>query len=329
MITSPIHAYLPPPRYPSVMKAPSSTLNTTLAGCELASPVILAAGTCGYLDELAVALDLARIGGVTTKSITPLARDGNAPMRVLDVKGGMVNAVGLANMGVERFVATKAGAIRALPTTVLGSIAGFSIDDYVRVATAFEAIEGMPIVEMNVSCPNCDNGRLASASPESLREHVAAVRAVLRNTKLFVKLPPSTDALVALSAAAIDAGADGLTLTNTLEVMSIDVRTRRSRLGRPRKGMSGPGIHPLAVRLVNDVSRQVARDAGVPIIGLGGVLDWRDAAEMILAGATAVGVGTGLFVDPSSPRRINKGLARWVRAQGCSSISELVGAFEE
>ena len=311
------------------MKASSSTLNLSLAGCDLTSPIILAAGTCGYLDEMAVALDLSKIGGVTTKSITPLARDGNSPMRVLDVKGGMVNAVGLANMGVERFVASKRDAIEALPTNVLGSIAGFCVDDYVTVASAFETIEGLPIVEMNVSCPNCDNGRLASSSPESLREHVAEVRAVLKTTKLFVKLPPSTDALVALSAAAIDAGADGLTLTNTLEVMSIDVRTRKSRLGRPRKGMSGPGIHPLAVRLVNDVSRQVARDAGVPIIGLGGVLDWRDAAEMILAGASAVGVGTGLFVDPSCPRRINKGLARWVRSQGCSSVSELVGAFEE
>ena len=311
------------------MKVSSSALNVTLAGCELASPVVLAAGTCGYLDELSVALDLSRIGGVTTKSITPLARDGNSPMRVLDVKGGMVNAVGLANMGVDEFVASKRDAIGALPTSVLGSIAGFSLDDYVTVAAAFEAIEGMPIVEMNVSCPNCDNGRLASSSAESLREHVSEVRSVLKTTKLFVKLPPSTDNLVTLSAAAIDAGADGLTLVNTLEVMSIDVQTRRSRLGRPRKGMSGPGIHPLAVRLVNDVSRQVARDAGVPIIGLGGVLDWRDAAEMILAGATAVGVGTGLFVDPSCPRRINKGLARWVRAQGCSSIGQLVGAFEE
>ena len=320
---------MPPPRYPSGMKVSSSTLNLSLAGCDLTSPIILAAGTCGYLDEMAVALDLSKIGGVTTKSITPLARDGNSPMRVLDVKGGMINAVGLANMGVDRFVASKRDAIDALPTNVLGSIAGFCVDDYVTVASAFETIEGLPIVEMNVSCPNCDNGRLASSSPESLREHVAEVRAVLKTTKLFVKLPPSTDGLVALSAAAIDAGADGLTLTNTLEVMSIDVRTRRSRLGRPRKGMSGPGIHPLAVRLINDVSRQVARDAGIPIIGLGGVLDWRDAAEMILAGASAVGVGTGLFVDPSCPRRINKGLARWVRAQGCSSISELVGAFEE
>ena len=311
------------------MKVSSPALNVTLAGCDLASPIVLAAGTCGYLDELSVALDLSRIGGVTTKSITPLARDGNAPMRVLDVKGGMVNAVGLANMGVDDFVASKCDAINALPTTVIGSIAGFSVNDYVTVATAFESIEGIPIVEMNVSCPNCDNGRLATSSVETLREHVSAVRSVLKTTRLFVKLPPSTDNLVTLSAAAVDAGADGLTMVNTLEVMSIDVRTRRSRLGRPRKGMSGPGIHPLAVRLVNEVFRHVARDAGVPIIGLGGVLDWRDAAEMILAGATAVGVGTGLFVDPACPRRINKGLDRWVRAQGCTSISELVGAFEE
>ena len=154
------------------------------------------------------------------------------------------------------------------------------------------------------------------------------MREVLKTKKLFVKLPPSTDSLLPLAAAAIEAGADGLTMVNTLEVLSIDVNTRRSVLGRSRKGMSGPAIHPLAVRLVNDVYHAVAADAGVPIIGLGGVLDWKDAAEMILAGATAVGVGTGLFVDPACPRRISKGLAKWMRAQGCDSLEQLIGAHE-
>ena len=313
-------------RVPSRYMAP---LTTDLCGVSLASPIVLAAGTCGYIDEMAVALDLSRIGAITTKSITPEPREGNAPMRVLDVKGGMINSVGLANMGIDRFIKEKAPLASGLPTRVIGSMAGFSIEDYVQVARAFEEVEAFPIVEMNVSCPNHDEGHCPTDDLGFLREHVHAVRAVLGNTRLFVKLPPLTQGLADLASVAIDAGADGLTLVNTLEVLSIDVDTRRSRFARSRKGMSGPGIHPLAVRLVNEVHQAVARDAGVPIIGIGGVLDWRDAAELILAGATGVGMGTALFVDPSSPRRVLSGLARWTRKQGCASISELVGALEE
>ena len=310
------------------MRTDIAPLKTNLSGIELASPIVLAAGTCGYVDEISIALDMRRIGAVTTKSITPEAREGNTPMRVLDVKAGMINAVGLANMGVEAFVREKVSVIEQTPTVVIGSIAGFAVDDYVKVASEFADIDSMPIVEMNVSCPNCQDGRLATASPEILSEHVRAVRSVLGAKKLFVKLPPSTDLLIPLAAAAVEAGADGLTMVNTLEVLAIDVKTRRSTLGRPRKGMSGPAIHHLAVRLVNDVYRAVAADAGVPIIGLGGILDWKDAAEMILAGATAVGVGTGLFVDPACPRRISKGLEKWMRSQGCDSLEQLIGAYE-
>jgi dihydroorotate dehydrogenase (NAD+) catalytic subunit len=298
---------------------------TELCGVSLSTPIVLAAGTCGYVDEMNVALDLSRIGAVTTKSITPEPREGNPPMRVLDTRDGMLNSVGLANMGLARFIEQKAPIAASVPTTVIGSIAGFSIEDYVTVASALEGIESIPIVEMNVSCPNTDDGFCATADPARLREHVAAVRQVLVDTRLFVKLPPSTEGLAETASVAIEAGADGLTLVNTLEVMSIDVETRRSRFARHRKGMSGPAIHPLTVRLVNEVYTAVARDAGVPIIGIGGVLDWRDAAEFILAGATAVGLGTALFVDPRSPLRIADGLERWSRKQGCASISELIG----
>ncbi|MEE2682049.1 MAG: dihydroorotate dehydrogenase [Planctomycetota bacterium] len=311
------------------MRTELAPLKTDLCGVTLASPIVLAAGTCGYVDEISVALDLRRIGAVTTKSITPEPREGNTPMRVLDVKAGMINAVGLANMGIEAFMREKVPVIERTPTVVIGSIAGFSVEDYVTVASRFQTIDAMPIVEMNVSCPNCRDGRLATASPEILAEHVRAVRSVLVDKKLFVKLPPRTDLLVPLAAAAGEAGADGITMVNTLEVLSIDIRTRRSVLGRPRKGMSGPAIHHLAVRLVHDVYRGVTEEAGVPIIGLGGVLDWKDAAEMILAGATAVGVGTGLFVDPASPRRMSRGLAKWMHSQGCDSLSQLVGAHED
>lgn len=300
-----------------------------LCGVSLSTPIVLAAGTCGYVDEMDVALDLSRIGAVTTKSITSQPREGNAPMRVLEARDGMLNSVGLANMGLDRFLEQKAPITARVPTTVIGSIAGFSVEEYVTVASAFDGIESIPIVEMNVSCPNTEDGFCATADPIRLRDHVGAVREALGNTRLFVKLPPSTERLVETAVVAIEAGADGLTLVNTLEVMSIDVETRRSRFARPREGLSGPAIHPLTVRLVHEVYQAIARDARVPIIGLGGVLDWRDAAELILAGASAVGMGTALFIDPRSPQHVVDGLERWVRDQGCASIRELVGGFEE
>jgi len=304
-------------------------LATDLCGLSLSSPIVLAAGTCGYIDEMKDILDFARIGAITTKSITPKERAGNPPLRVLDVKAGMINSVGLANMGLDGFLKEKTIVAEQVPTRVIGSIAGFSIDDYTTVAQAFNQVDAFPIVELNVSCPNHSEGQRPTDSPELLRAHVEAVRAVLDRTRLFVKLPPLTEGLVSLAEAAIEGGADGLTLVNTLEVMSIDVDSRRSRFGRNYKGMSGPGIHPLAVRLIHEVYEGVARDAGVPIIGLGGVQDWRDAAEFVLAGATAVGMGTALFIDPSSPRRVLDGLQKWTRQQGCASIRELVGAYEE
>jgi len=304
-------------------------ISTDLCGVALSSPVVLAAGTCGYVDEMADAIDLARVGAVTTKSITREPREGNQPTRILDAPAGMINAIGLANMGLDRFIAEKAPLAASVATNVIGSVAGGSVEEYVAIAGRFDEIEAIPIIELNVSCPNTDDGRHASDDPDRLKGLLAEVRGVVTRSRLFVKLPPKTDGLVDLAESAVAGGADGLTLTNTLEVMSIDVETRRSRLTRPRMGYSGPGIHPLSVRLVHQVYKEFAADAGVPIIGTGGVSDWREAAEMILAGATAVGMGTALYVDPRSPIHVAEGLQRWVRSQGCASIGELVGAFEQ
>jgi dihydroorotate dehydrogenase (NAD+) catalytic subunit len=212
---------------------------------------------------------------------------------------------------------------------VIGSIAGHSIDDYVAVATAFDAAEHLPIVELNVSCPNTADGLQFGEHPRKLEELLRVVRPVLKRTKMFVKLSPNVGDVVAMARAAIDSGADGLTLINTVTAMAIDVETRRPRLSRGSGGLSGPAIHPIAVRMVHDVYRAIARDAGVPIIGLGGVMTWEDAAELILAGASAVGVGTALFVDPRAPLAIVSGLSRWVQRQGCGSIAELVGKVEK
>ncbi|MEN0019947.1 MAG: dihydroorotate dehydrogenase [Planctomycetota bacterium] len=310
-----------------------ASVRTSLAGIDLATPVLLAAGTAGTLAEMAGVVDLSRVGGVVTKSITRRPRDGNETWRIIESKAGMLNAIGLANPGAEAFERDVAPLAAGLPTKVIGSVAGFTIDDYVHVAGMMDGVDAIEAVELNVSCPNVDHANAEfGADPRALGELVRAVRPALERTKLFVKLSPvaigTPATIVDIAGAAIEAGADGLCISNTVPAMGIDVRTRRPKLANVTGGLSGPAVHAIAVRLVHLVHREVARDAGVPIVGIGGVLRWDDAAEFILAGATAVQVGTGLFVDPRSPVKIAKGLAKWCANQGVASINELVGAVE-
>ncbi len=318
-----------------------------LAGIPLRNPVILAAGTAGYIDEIAGAMDLSLVGAVVTKSITALPREGNNTWRIIESRAGMLNAIGLANIGIDEFMRVEAPKVANSKTTVIGSIAGFSIEDYVRVAAAMNRIEAMPAVELNVSCPNVHGGTEFGVDPVALRELVGAVRAVLSEKRLFVKLSPIVvgapgASIIDIARAAIDGkgnpggpnrrpGADGLCLANTIPAMAVDVATRLPRLANVTGGLSGPAVHPAAVKLVHDVYRKAAKDAssgGVPIIGIGGVMTWEDAAEFILVGATAVEMGTALFVDPTSPRRVVQGLAKWVRSHSAATISQLVGSVK-
>lgn len=306
-----------------------AALQVNLGGVSLANPVMLAAGTCGTLDEMGDCLDLSRVGGLVTKSITPLGREGNATWRIIESRAGMLNAIGLANVGLEEFLEHVAPRIRRVPTAVLASVAGFSIDDYVRVAASLSEVEGVRGVELNVSCPNVHSGTEFGLDPGALRELVGAVRATSRGVVL-VKLSPIAVGppgwtMVDIARAALDAGATGLTLCNTTPAMAIDIHTRRPRLANVTGGLSGPAVHPVVVRLVHEVHRKLARDRGAPIVAVGGVLTWEDAAEFILAGASAVQVGTGLFVDPRCPLRIARGLRGWARRQGRRGVSELVG----
>ncbi len=314
------------------MSAPASTiLSTDLAGVPLRNPVILAAGACGHLDEMADVVDLSRVGAVVTKSITPKPRDGNPTWRILECRGGMLNAIGLANGGLDHFMEHLAPRVRSVPTKVIGSVAGFSVEDYVMVAAHLEEVEGLAAVELNVSCPNVRGGVEFGLDPGALRELVAAVRGVLKSRPMFVKLSPIAaghPSMVEVAKAAITSGANALCIANTVPAMAIDVRTRRPRLANITGGLSGPAVHPIAVKLVHDVYRGVAKDAGVPIVGIGGVMTWRDAAEFILAGAAAVEMGTALFADPRSPLKVARGLERWVRAMGRSNAAELVGAVD-
>lgn len=316
-------------------------LRTDLAGLTLRNPVILAAGTAGYLDEFQDAVDLGKVGAVIGKSITRSPREGHETWRIIESDSGMLNAVGLANMGVEAWARDLAPSIptRAarIGMTPFGSISGFSIDEYVEVARVMDGVPGLGAAEINVSCPNVHTGTSFGESPELLRDLVGALRGVMTRTRMIVKISPLVfGPLMEVARAAIEGrgveggpngrpGADVLCVSNTMPAMAIDVETRRPRLSNVTGGLSGPAIHPIAVRLVHQVYTGVARDAGVPIIGLGGVLKWEHAAEFILAGATAVGMGTAMFVDPRSPIQVAKGLSAWARRQGAGSVGELVG----
>jgi dihydroorotate dehydrogenase (NAD+) catalytic subunit len=315
-------------------------LRTNLAGLDLRTPVLLAAGTAGTLSEMADALDLSQVGAVVTKSITSEPREGNATWRIIPTDHGMLNAIGLANVGVEAFARDYGPKVRAVPTTVVGSISEFSVDGFVRVADAMNSIEGIKAVELNVSCPNVAHGCEFGSDESLLSELVREVRRTLTNVRLFVKLSPTVvgrPGVAAIARAAIEPpgsqpqgpnqrpGADGICLANTMPAMAIDVETRMTRLSRGSGGLSGPAVHPIAVKLVYDAYHGLAKATNTPIIGIGGVLRWQDAAEFVLAGATAVEIGTGLFADPRCPISVAQGLAKWAHRQGVQNLADLIG----
>jgi dihydroorotate dehydrogenase (NAD+) catalytic subunit len=321
-------------------------MRVSLAGLDLQSPVVLAAGTAGYLDELEGPVDLRHVGAICTKSITQAPREGNETWRVVPARGGMLNAIGLANVGVERFIEHYAPRIGPFQertgTRVIASVAGFSIEDYVHVCAQMELVEAIGAVELNVSCPNVHGGVEFGVDPAALRELVAAARESLPTSGLIVKLSPvamGRPDIVTIARAAIEPGggrggphgrqgADALTLCNTIPAMAIDVRTRRPRLANVTGGLSGPAVHPVAVRLAHLVYQGVAKEAGVPLIGAGGVMRWEDAAEFVLAGVSAVEMGTAMFVDPRAPGRVARGLATWAQGQGAARLADLVGAVK-
>jgi len=307
----------------------SSPLAINLAGISLRNPILLAAGTCGTLDEFSDVLDLSRVGGLITKSITRLPREGNPTPRIVETRhGGMLNAIGLANPGIDEFEKTYLPRAAEMDCPVIASVAGFSVEDYVEVASRLDRTSSpLAAIELNISCPNVKVGCEFGGSPEAAQELIAAVRKAVSRRSLIVQLSPWPQGLPDIARAAIDAGAAALTISNTMPAMAIDPSTRRPRLANITGGLSGPAIHPVAVKLVHDVYTKVAKPANIPIIAAGGVLRWEDAAEFILAGATAVQMGTALFVDPLSPLRVIKGLARWVENQRVHSIFDLIGAL--
>ncbi len=306
-----------------------SALRTSIAGIDLSSPILLAAGTAGVLSEMRDVLDPAQLGGIVTKSITKEVRHGNPFPRITFARAGMMNAIGLANPGIDAFARDEGKKAASMGCPIIGSVAGDRLDDYVEVATRLASIDGIRAIEANVSCPNVHSGLEFGSDPVALRDLITAMAGAIGETPMFVKLSPVTvgtpNTIVDLARVAIESGARGLTLTNTVPAMGIDVHTRKPILANVTGGLSGPAIHPIVVRLVHLVYRGLAKDAGVPIIAAGGVTRWEDAAEFILAGASAVQIGAGSFASPRASVRMRKKLSSWVLDQGASRVQELVG----
>lgn len=288
----------------------------------LRNPVLTASGTCGYGLELARYFDIAVLGGICTKGLSLEPRAGNPPPRVCETPAGMLNSIGLANVGVEAFLAEKLPRLQAAGATVIANVLGTTPAEFEELARKLDGRPGLHALELNLSCPNVEEGGLRLGSdPGGVREAVAAARGATR-LPLVAKLSPETADIGALARAAAEGGADAVSVMNTIRGMAIDVRTRRPRLGSGIGGLSGPAIRPLAVRLVFEASRAVS----IPVIGVGGVVRWEDAVEMMLAGATAVQVGSASFINPRAPLDVLVGLDAYCRERQID-YADLVGAI--
>jgi dihydroorotate dehydrogenase (NAD+) catalytic subunit len=303
-------------------------LSVVLGGLTLRYPTLTCSGTCGYATEYQDFLRFEQLGAFVTKSVTLKERKGNQPARIVETRAGMLNAIGLANVGLDRFLREKIPLIQTLPCPVIVNVAGHSLDDYVLTTGPMNDLACLAAVELNVSCPNVKDGLTFGTDPARLRELVAAVKKVLPKKPLIVKLSPNVEDITLTARAAVDGGADILSMVNTFTAMSVDIRTRRPRLANTTGGLSGPAIKPIAVHMVSRVYRTIAKSAGVPIIGMGGVQTWQDAAEFILAGASAVAIGTALFADPATPNTIHTGLADYCTQQKVTALRDLIGTLQ-
>ena len=300
-------------------------MSVEIAGVRLANPAITASGTCGYALEYAPYTDLSQLGAFTTKSVTPEERKGNKPERIVETPDGMLNAIGLANVGLRRFIDEKVPQLSQLGVPVFVNVAGHCVDDYLTVCRELDAVPEVSGLELNVSCPNVSDGLHFGTQPGLLRELVSAVRSQIKQSILIVKLTPNVTDICTLAQAAIDGGAQALSMVNTFAGMAVNIDTWRPMLANNSGGLSGPAIKPMAIYLIHEVYSKVAKDRGIPIIGMGGIRNYQDAVEFALAGATAFAVGTALFVDPDAPNKIVRDLREYLAKRDLSSYRQLIG----
>ena len=299
-------------------------LSVDFAGVSLRNPVLLASGTCNYGQELLPLTDFSRLGGLVTKTITPQSRGGNPPQRIIETAGGMLNAIGLQNPGLDDFIGEKWSFLAGLDTKVIVNIAGFSIGEFGLMASRLEALQGIAALEVNISCPNVEaGGDNFAARPETA---AAVIKEVKRCSRLPViaKLTPNVTDIAEIAQAVVGAGADAVSLINTLIGMAIDVDRRRPILGNITGGLSGPAVKPVALAMVWKVAQAVA----VPIIGVGGITSARDALEFMVAGASVVQLGTANFVNPNVGVEVVNGIEAYCTDHGIDRLATLVGSLQ-
>ncbi len=299
-------------------------LATSLCGISLRTPVLAASGTYGYGVELREIADLSQVGAIVTKGLSREPMEGNPAPRLFETESGMMNSVGLQNIGVRAFVEEKLPGLREIGTPVIANVFGYRIEDYVEVIRVLEEAEGIAGYELNVSCPNTESGGIFFSSDPALLAQVTSAARGAAKRPLIVKLSPNVARIEPLACAAADAGADAISLINTFVSLAIDAHTRRPRLGNGFGGLSGPAIKPVALRMVYEAAQAVR----IPVVGLGGIASGTDAAEFLIAGATAVETGTASFWDPQAPVRIARELDAFLESEKIQNVRELVGTLE-
>lgn len=305
------------------MEVRNADLSVNFAGVTLKNPVVTVSGTCGFGEEYAPYYRPEQLGAIAVKGMTLAPRLGNPPPRIAETPSGILNSIGLQNPGVEAFIGNELPRLKKDGATVIANIAGSTISDYCKVAERLDETD-VDFIEMNISCPNVKCGGMAfGTQPKMVEEVVSAAKAKAKKP-LIVKLSPNVTDIAEIARAAESAGADALSLINTLLGMRIDIEKRRPILSNVMGGLSGPAVFPVAVRMVYQVRRAVS----VPILGMGGIRTGRDIVEMLLAGADAVAMGTVMFNDPTAPVKALRELEEWMDAHGVKSVSELSGAVE-
>ncbi len=313
---------MPSPAEPSAPGSPPS-LAVALGRLRLPNPILVASGTFGYAREMQGFIDLARLGGIVPKTITPLPRIGNVPWRTVETASGLLNSIGLDNDGVETFLAKQLPFLAGCGAPVIVSIAGADAEEFVALARRLDGVPGIAALELNVSCPNVSHGVDLGTDPETCRGVVAGVREAT-GLPVIAKLTPNVTDIAAVAQGAADGGADAVTLINTLQGMAVDWRRRRPLLGNVVGGLSGPAIKPVALRCVHQVHRAV----GIPIIGVGGIMTIDDCMEFFVAGASAVQIGTASFAEPIVSARLLDELPGAVAEAGAASLAALVGTLK-
>ncbi len=303
------------------MKKPDLSVN--LAGISLRNPIMTASGTFGYGEEFAGYMDLEKIGAIVTKGLSLRPRAGNPMPRIVETAGGMLNAIGLQNVGIDAFIENKTPFFRSISTPVIVNFFGNSVEEYAKLAARLDAVPEVSGVEINISCPNVKHGGIVfGTDPKAAFSVVRAVRGAT-GKPVIAKLSPNVTDIVEMALACAEAGADSLSLINTITGMAIDLQKRRPRISNVTGGLSGPAVKPVALRMVWQVYQAVK----LPIIGIGGIVTATDALEFMVAGATAVQVGTANFMTPDASQRIAEDMERYLKENGVRDVKEMIGSL--